>query len=86
MLTMSSVEQDNYHSCVRVGSLIIWKLHDLSKKLKGPHVAQATIKWLEEKRFVGIDSTDHGIVVAGTKEDGKIGVKPSDLLLLALGS
>ncbi len=49
-------------------------------------MAQATVKWLEGKRFVGIDSTDHGIVIAGTQEDGRIGAKPSDLLLLALGS
>lgn len=49
-------------------------------------MAQATVKWLEGKRFVGIDSTDHGIVIAGVQEDGRIGAKPSDLLLLALGS
>lgn len=49
-------------------------------------MAEATIKWLEEKRFVGIDSTQHGIVIASPGEGGKIGTKPSDLLLLALGS
>jgi putative redox protein len=50
-------------------------------------VAETTIKWLEKKRFVGIDSTQHGIVIAATDpEDGGIGTKPSDLLLLALGS
>jgi putative redox protein len=49
-------------------------------------MAEATIKWLEEKQFVGIDSTDHGIVIASPGEGGKIGTKPSDLLLLALGS
>jgi putative redox protein len=45
-----------------------------------------SIKWLEQRRFVGIDSTDHGIVIASAGTDGKIGAKPSDLLLLALGS
>jgi putative redox protein len=49
-------------------------------------MASANIKWLEGKRFVGIDSTDHGIVISGTGEDGGIGVKPSELLLLSLGS
>ncbi len=49
-------------------------------------MAKAIVKWLEGKRFVGVDSTDHGIVIAGTGEDGRIGAKPSELLLLALGS
>lgn len=49
-------------------------------------MAEATIKWLEEKRFVGVDSTDHAIVISTPKEGGRIGAKPSDLLLLALGS
>jgi putative redox protein len=49
-------------------------------------MAEATIKWLEAKQFVGIDSTDHGIVIASPGEDGRIGTKPSDLLLMALGS
>jgi putative redox protein len=47
---------------------------------------EVAIKWLDEKRFVGIDSTDHGIVISSTGDEGKIGCKPSDLLLLALGS
>ncbi len=49
-------------------------------------MAQATVKWLDEKRFVGIDSTNHSVVISVPGEDGKIGVKPSELLLLALGS
>lgn len=49
-------------------------------------MAHATIKWLEEKRFVGVDSTDHGIVISSASEEGRIGVKPSDMLLMALGS
>ena len=49
-------------------------------------MAEATIKWLEAKRFVGIDSTNHGIVLAVPgEEEGGIGVKPSELMLLALG-
>ncbi len=46
----------------------------------------ANIKWLDEKRFVGVDSTNHGIVISSPGEDGGIGTKPSDLLLLSLGS
>lgn len=49
-------------------------------------MAEATIKWLEERRFVGIDSTEHGIVIATPQVGGRIGVKPSDLLLMSLGS
>lgn len=49
-------------------------------------MAEVSVKWLEKKRFVGVDSTDHGIVISSTSEEGKIGVKPSDLLLLSLGS
>ncbi|GAB4473532.1 MAG: OsmC family protein [Anaerolineae bacterium] len=49
-------------------------------------MARATVKWLDGKRFVGVDSTEHGVVISGTGEDGRIGAKPSDLLLLALGS
>jgi putative redox protein len=34
---------------------------------------------------VGVDSTDHGFVISYGAADDGIGVKPSDLLLLALG-
>ena len=44
----------------------------------------ATIKWIEGKQFVGIDSTKHSVVIA-TPDEG-IGIKPSELLLLALAS
>jgi putative redox protein len=46
--------------------------------------ATTTVHWLSGKRFVGIDSTNHSVVVS-SKDDG-IGVKPSDLLLIALAS
>ncbi len=49
-------------------------------------MSEVTVKWLEARRFVGIDSTDHGIVISTPADEGRIGVKPSDLLLLALGS
>ena len=43
-----------------------------------------TLKWVEGKQFVGIDSTKHSVVIS-TSDEG-IGVKPSDLLLIALAS
>lgn len=44
----------------------------------------ATLKWIKDRQFVGIDSTNHSVVIS-TPMDG-VGVKPSDLLLLALAS
>jgi putative redox protein len=41
-----------------------------------------TVKWLEGKQFIGIDSTQHSVVLS-TPDEG-IGVKPSDLLLIAV--
>ena len=43
-----------------------------------------TVKWLDGKKFVGIDSTRHSVVLS-TADEG-IGVKPSELLLIAVGS
>ncbi len=43
-----------------------------------------TVHWLSGKRFVGIDSTNHSVVVSS--QDEGVGVKPSDLLLIALAS
>jgi putative redox protein len=44
----------------------------------------ATVKWITGKQFVGIDSTHHSVVLS-TVDEG-IGVKPSDLLLIAVAS
>ena len=43
-----------------------------------------TLHWLSGKRFVGIDSTNHSVVLS-SKDEG-VGVKPSDMLLIALAS
>ena len=49
-------------------------------------MAHVTVKWLEKKRFVATDSTDHSVVLSGTNpEEGGIGMKPSEMLLVALG-
>ncbi len=44
----------------------------------------ATVKWIGSKQFVGIDSTHHSVVLS-TADEG-VGVKPSDLLLIAVAS
>jgi len=44
----------------------------------------ATVKWIEGKQFIGIDSTRHSVVLS-TVDEG-IGIKPSDLLLIAVAS
>ncbi len=48
-------------------------------------MAQAKITWLPGgKRFVGTDSTNHSVVLSTTDEG--VGMKPSELLLAAVGS
>jgi putative redox protein len=47
-------------------------------------MSTATIKWIEGKQFLGVDSTNHSVVIA-TPDQGN-GIKPSDLLLLAVAS
>ena len=44
----------------------------------------ATVKWIEGKQFIGVDSTNHSVVLS-TPSEG-IGIKPSDLLLIAVAS
>ena len=44
----------------------------------------ATVRWIGGKQFVGIDSTQHSVVLS-TKDEG-VGMKPSELLLVALAS
>jgi putative redox protein len=44
----------------------------------------ATVKWVTGKQFVGIDSTKHSVVLS-TPDEG-VGIKPSELLLLAVAS
>src|SRR5512144_844473 len=43
-----------------------------------------TVKWIEGGKFIGIDSTQHSVVLS-TVDEG-IGVKPSDLLLIAVAA
>ena len=43
-----------------------------------------SVRWVTGKQFVGVDSTHHSVVLS-TPEDGT-GVKPSEMLLIALSS
>jgi putative redox protein len=47
-------------------------------------MATSTVKWIGGKTFVGIDSTSHSVVLL-TPADG-VGIKPSELLLIAVAS
>jgi putative redox protein len=43
------------------------------------------VKWTGKKQFLGVDSTKHSVVMSGQDPENGTGVKPSDMLLLALG-
>jgi putative redox protein len=43
-----------------------------------------TVKWIEGKQFIGVDSTNHSVVLS-TPDEG-IGFKPSDLLLVSVAA
>ena len=47
-------------------------------------MANATIRWITGKQFIGTDSTHHSVVLSPA--DVGVGMKPSELLLVALGS
>jgi len=47
-------------------------------------MANASVKWVSGKQFIGVDSTKHSVVLS-TPDEGT-GIKPSDLLLIALAS
>jgi putative redox protein len=46
--------------------------------------SHAQVKWLDKLEFVGTDSTKHSLVMSSQDEENATGLKPSDLLLLAL--
>ena len=43
-----------------------------------------TVKWVAGKQFVGMDSNRHALVLSG--EDPASGVRPSEMLLIALSA
>lgn len=44
----------------------------------------ASVKWIDGGKFIGIDSTKHSVVLSTTSEG--VGMKPSELLLIAVAS
>lgn len=47
-------------------------------------MSSASVKWIGGKQFVGVDSTKHSVVLS-TPDEG-VGMKPSELMLVALAS
>jgi putative redox protein len=48
-------------------------------------VAEAIVKWTGRGQFVATDSTKHSLVISTQDEENRTGLKPSELLLIALG-
>lgn len=46
---------------------------------------KAHIQWVSKGQFVGTDSTRHSAVMSTQDEENRVGMKPSDMLLMALG-
>lgn len=49
-------------------------------------MGKTTITWVQKLQFVGTDSTKHSIVISAPNEENAVGMKPSELLLVSLGS
>lgn len=47
-------------------------------------MSQVKLYWVQDGQFVGVDSTQHSLVLSTTQAG--TGVKPSDMLLIALAS
>lgn len=45
---------------------------------------QATVRWVDHMQFVGMDSNHHSVVLSG--DETATGVRPSEMLLVALAS
>ena len=43
------------------------------------------VKWVEKRQFVGTDSSKHSVVMSSQDEENGTGMRPSELLLVALG-
>jgi putative redox protein len=47
-------------------------------------MSQAKVTWFGGKQFVGVDSSKHSVVLSSQDEANGTGMKPSDLLLVAI--
>jgi putative redox protein len=54
------------------------------KGIRGEMMIQTSVQWISGQNFVGVDSTRHSVILSA--EDQGIGVKPSEMLLVALSS
>jgi putative redox protein len=45
----------------------------------------AHVTWVQKRQFVGTDSSKHSVVMSSQDEENGTGMKPSELLLVALG-
>jgi len=48
--------------------------------------AHTRLVWCGEGLFVGIDTNRHSVVISTQDEENRVGMKPSDLMLVALAS
>ena len=48
-------------------------------------MAQVNVTWVQNLQFVGTDSSKHSVVLSGSGPEDGIGMKPAELLLIALG-
>lgn len=48
--------------------------------------AHTRLVWCGDGLFVGIDTNKHSVVISTQDEENRVGMKPSDLLLVALAS
>jgi putative redox protein len=49
-------------------------------------MAESRLVWLEKEKFVGFDGAGHPVVVSSQDPENAVGLKPVDLLMLALAS
>ena len=47
-------------------------------------MGEVSVQWIGGERFVGIDSTHHSVVLSTAREG--VGMRPSEMLLVALGA
>lgn len=49
-------------------------------------MSESRLVWLEKEQFVGFDGGRHAVVVSSQDAENAVGLKPIDLLMLALAS
>ena len=46
---------------------------------------EATVTWVKKRQFVGTDGTNHSVVMSSQDEENRVGMSPSQLVLVGLG-